>query len=244
MRRRRAAAVLGVAFGATWATGCQSTQDKSAEIAAGLGPVRQEKGLKITEASEDIAVVSKTLLTDANGSAVAIELRNESARNLADVPIALNVLDRRGRSVYRNNIPGIEPALASLLYLPAGETATWVHNQILATGEPDAVEVRVGATDATYDRELPDIEVSQPELERDPVSGVAATGVAINHTEENHKRLLLYGVAREGDEIVAAGRGALEEMKPEKRLHYDVFFIGDPEGAELEVTSYPTLGAS
>ena len=52
----------------------------------------------------------------------------------------------------------------------------------------------------------------------------------------------VYAVARRGDEVVAAGRGALEKVKGERKpLPYNVYFIGDPRGAEVEITLYPTL---
>ena len=49
MPARRCRLALALAGVALVATGCQSTQDKSAKIAAELGPVKQEKGLKITK---------------------------------------------------------------------------------------------------------------------------------------------------------------------------------------------------
>jgi hypothetical protein len=42
--------------------------------------------------------------------------------------------------------------------------------------------------------------------------------------------------------VVAAGRGAIDHLKAgTKPLHYDIFFIGDPKGADLEVTQFPAL---
>jgi hypothetical protein len=238
---RSAALPLALTLPLAALAGCTSTQEKSEQIAQSLGPVQQEKGLEITEESDVVEVVSTTLLTDKTGSAVVVTLHNDSDEDLTNVPVAIDVLDANGQSVYANDIPGLEPALTEVPLIEAGSDVDWVHNQILATGRPDTVDVRVGKSNTTLAGELPDIEVSEPELETDPVSGVAATGVAINHTSELHKRLLLYGVARDGEEIVAAGRGALVDMKPERRLHYDVFFVGDPKAGEVTVSSFPTL---
>lgn len=234
---------LTLALAALVAAGCQSTQDKSREIAGDLGPAQSigEKGLKITEQSTEVEVVSTALLSDEYGTVVVVELENASEQTLTDVPIAIDVLDKSGKSVYRNDIPGIEPALASMPLIAPGASAFWVHNQILATGTPEEVEVEVGASETTLTGELPELEVSEPEVKGDPVSGVAAIGTVTNNTEATQERVLLYGVARDGDEIVAAGRAAIENLKPGRRRPYDVFFIGDPEGAEVEVTSFPTL---
>ncbi|HEX5989434.1 MAG TPA: hypothetical protein VFY75_04385 [Solirubrobacterales bacterium] len=223
-------------------TGCQSTQSKSAEIGAELGPVKQEKGLKISKRSKDVRVVSTTLLTDANGSAVVVEVRNESNRNLVNVPILIDVLDAAGKSVYRNDLPGLEPALTSIPYVEAGKEATWVHDQVLATGKPKTVKVTVGEGGAPFDGEVPEFTFSEPKLEGDPYSGVVAGGNAENESGEKVERLLLYAVARKGGEVVAAGRGAIEKIKPEpKPLPYNVYFIGDPTGGEVEMSWFPTL---
>lgn len=234
-----AIALAGVAL---VVTGCESTQDKSAKIAAELGPVKQEKGLKITTQSKDVEVVSSTLLTDPNGSAVVVRLRNSSNEDLVGVPIAIDVLDAKGKSVYRNDIPGIEPALAAVPFVPADGETEWVHDQVLATGKPAKVEVKVGEGGMPFSGEPPRISVSDPKLEGDPYSGVLAGGNVENESGEDVERLLLYAVATEGGKVVAAGRGAIEPLKAKpKPVPYNIYFIGDPSGADVEITQFPSI---
>lgn len=234
-----AIALAGVAL---VVTGCESTQDKSAKIAAELGPVKQEKGLKITKQSKDVEVVSSTLLSDQNGSAVVVRLRNHSNKDLVGVPIAIDVLDAKGKSVYRNDIPGIEPALAAVPFIAAGGEADWVHDQILATGKPAKVEVKVGEGGKPFSGEQPKIAVSEPKIEGDPYSGLLAGGNVENESGEDLDRLLLYAVATKGGKVVAAGRGAIEPFKAKpKPVPYNIYFIGDPSGAEVKITQFPTL---
>lgn len=234
-----AIAMAGVAL---VVSGCESTQDKSAKIAAELGPVKQEKGLKITRQSKDVEVVSSTLLTDPNGSAVVVRLRNRSNEDLVGVPIAIDVLDAKGTSVYRNDIPGIEPALAAVPFIPAGGEVEWVHDQVLATGKPAKVEVKVGEGGRSFGGELPQISVSEPKLEGDPYSGVLAGGNVENQSGEDVERLLLYAVATKGSKVVAAGRGAIEPLKSKpKPVPYNIYFIGDPSGADVEIAQFPSV---
>jgi hypothetical protein len=234
-----AVAAVGIAL---VTTGCQSTQSKSAEIAAELGPVQQEEGLKITKPSKDVKVVSATLLSDEAGSAVVVVVRNESNQDLANVPIAIDVLDASGKSVYGNDLPGLEPALTSIPYVAAGKETTWVHDQVLAAGKPKTVKVVVGEGGTPFSGEVPEFTVSAPKLDGDPYSGVVAGGNVENKSGEKVDRLLLYAVAREGSKVIAAGRGAIEKVKPEpKPLPYNVYFIGDPTGGEVEMTLFPTL---
>ncbi|HEY5943082.1 MAG TPA: hypothetical protein VIT89_09505 [Solirubrobacterales bacterium] len=223
-------------------SGCQSTQSKSAEIGSELGPVKQEKGLKISQKSKDVKVVSTALLSDEAGSAVVVVVRNQSNRDLANVPIAIDVLDASGKSVYGNDLPGLEPALTSIPYVAAGEEATWVHDQVLASGKPKSVKVIVGEGGTPFSGGIPEFTISEPKLDGDPYSGVVAGGNVENKSGGKVDRLLIYAVARQGDEVLAAGRGAIERIKSEpKPLPYNVYFIGDPGGGDVEVTAFPTL---
>lgn len=234
-----AIALAGVAL---VATGCESTQDKSAKIAAELGPVQQEEGLKIEQQSKDVEVVSSTLLSDQNGSAVVVRLRNRSDEDLVGVPIAIDVLDAKGKSVYRNDIPGIEPALAAVPFIPAGGETEWVHDQVLATGKPAKVEVKVGEGGRSFSGELPAVTVSEPKIEGDPYSGLLAGGNVENESGEDLERLLLYAVATKGGKVVAAGRGAIEPFKAKaKPQPYNIYFIGDPSGADVEIAQFPSI---
>jgi hypothetical protein len=222
---------------------CQSTQSRSAELEKEGGTkLLADSGVKIAKESAEVKVTSATVLSDPNGSAVVVGLHNSSDESLVDVPILVNVLDAKGKSVYTNSIPGIEPALASVPYIPAGGDVEWVNDQVLASEEPKSVRVKVGASTDSYSGALPAIEVSAPKIEGDPVSGIEATGTVVNKTGKDQERLLLYAVGRSGGKVVAAGRGAIEHLKAgTKPLHYDIFFIGDPTGAELEVSEFPTL---
>jgi hypothetical protein len=242
MLRPLAFAGLAVLLASTLAA-CQSTKDKSAQLEEeGATKLLSEEGLKIEKESTDVKVTGTTLLSDRYGSAVVVELHNGSERNLVNVPILIHVLDAKGKSVYENDIPGIEPALASVPYIPAGGDTEWVNDQILATGKPTSVKVKVGASSDSYSGAQPEIEVSAPQLEGDPVSGIEATGTVVNETGKEQERLLLYAIGRKGGKIVAAGRGAIEHMKATtKPLHYDIFFIGNPTGTDLEVSQFPTL---
>lgn len=246
MRARPLAATGLALLLASSLAACQSTQSRSAELEKeGAKTLLVDSGVKIEKESTEVKVTSATVLSDPNGSAVVVGLHNSSEENLVEVPILVNVLDAKGKSVYTNAIPGIEPALAAVPYIPAGGDVEWVNDQVLASGKPNSVKVKVGASSDSYSGAMPEIEVSAPKIEGDPVSGIEATGTVVNKTGEDQDRLLLYAVGRSGGRVVAAGRGAIEHLKAgTKPLHYDIFFIGDPTGAELELTEFPTLPGS
>jgi hypothetical protein len=238
-----AAAALAL-FAIASLSACQSTKDESAALEAQGGTkLLSEEGLEIKHRNPDVKVTSTAVLSGSEGSnAVVVDLHNDSDENLTEVPILIEVTNSRGRPFYKNDIPGIEPALAAVPYIPAHGDAEWVNDQVLGVGVPKSVKVIVGTGGGTYSGEVPDIEVSQPRLKGDPVSGISATGDVVNKTGEDQRRLLIYVVARRGDEVVAAGRGAIEHLKPDrKKLKYTVFFVGDPGGAELKLSEFPAL---
>lgn len=243
--RRLFAALLAVLV-AVSLSACQSTKQRSAALEEdGAKVLLADVGLEIGERSDAVKVTSTTLLSDANGAAVVVGLRNASGQDLVDVPILIDVRDAAGKSVYRNDVPGIEPALAHVPYIAAGGATEWVHDQVLATGKLKSVRVLVGADALRYSGSPPDFDVSEPRVEGDPVSGIEVAGTVVNRSGAEQERLLLYAVARRGGRIVAAGRGALEHVKATtKPRHYDIFFIGDPQGAQVEVTPFPTLAGT
>lgn len=234
-------AIASVAL-VTTATGCETTAQKSARIGEELGPVKVEHGLKIKAVNKDVKVVAATVLSDDEGAAVVVEARNSSGTALADVPIAIDVLDAKGKSVYANDLPGLETALTAIPYVPAKGTAVWVNDQVLATGKPEDVKVTIGAGGSAANGPVPKFTASAPKLEGDPYSGVVAGGNVENESGEKNDRVLIYAVARKGGKVVAAGRGAIEKVKEERKpLPYNVYFIGDPTGAAVEISLFPTL---
>lgn len=230
-------ALAGVAGLALVASGCQSTQSKSAELAKEGGVASKEKGLKITERSRDVKVSGALVLSDRNGAAAVVELRNTGKRTLVNVPIAIDVR-KGGKSVFRNDAPGLEASLVGVAALRPGERMTWVNDQVFAAGPK--VETTVGATDDRAPAKLPEIAISPPRLGGDPTSGIAVEGKVTNKSGLLQRKLVLYAVARKAGKVVAAGRGQVERLKPGKSAGYQIFFIGNPEGAQVDVAAPPT----
>lgn len=218
---------------------CQSTQSRSAELEEeGAKVLLEADGLKVTEEDPDVEIVATTVIPEGTEGAVVVEVRNDSARNLVDVPVSLEVLDAKGKVVYSNDAPGLEQALVAIPYIPANGESVWVNDQILATGTPATAKVKVGVSPHTFSGEIPEIEVTEPTLE----GGSVASGKVVNLTDSEQRRLLLYAIARKGGEVVAAGRGAFEHLKAERKpLNYHVYFLGDATGAEVEIVQFPTL---
>lgn len=228
-----------LACAALFLVACESTQEKSARLAAQAPGLEEQRGLRIARASKVVRVGRTALLRDKNGTAVVVELRNRSRRTLARVPVAI-ALESGRRTVFANDDPGLDPALVGVPVLLPRQRLLWVNDQILATGKARRVAARIGTARGRAPRALPEIRITPPRLELDPTSGVLAIGRLVNRSAVLQRDIVIHAVARRGGRIVAAGRGAIERLKPHASATYQIFFIGNPRGARLTLAAPPT----
>ncbi|HKG39226.1 MAG TPA: hypothetical protein VKB25_09585 [Conexibacter sp.] len=223
-------------------SGCESTQAKSARLEReGAQQLVGERGLVVRAQNRDVRAVATSVLQDQNGTAVVVVLRNRSPRPFGRVPVAIDVRGRGGRSVYRNDAPGLDPSLVEATGVPASGELVWVNDQVTPAGKPKAASARVGAERGDAPRELPQIDLTRPRLIQDRVTGVEAVGRVKNRSDVEQRRLVVSCVARRGDKVVAAGRAIVPRLAPGKSASFHVFFIGDPRGARLTVAAPPTV---
>jgi hypothetical protein len=223
-------------------TACESTQDKARKIQAeNEALLAAEQGISVSKPFKDVKVLGSTLLHDQYGDAIAVEVRNESNRTLLNMPILIDLRDAKGKPVYRNDLPGLDPALTHISLLRPGETFVWVNDQLSPSGTPKSAKATVGPPDGTAPKQLPEVEVGQPQIEGSP-QGVLARGKVTNKSQIDQLKLVLYAVARSGGKVVAAGRGQFKNLKAGGNPgDYNIFFIGNPRGAEVTVTAPPSV---
>jgi hypothetical protein len=230
------------------ASGCSSTRAQAEKFAQGGSRAFSAHGLRVGAANRDVQVLEHAIVSDANGTAAIVVLKNRGAQALEDVPIALAVEDAHGKALWRNDAPGLEPGLTHAALLAPGATVTWVNDQVLLDGgaRAAALGVRVGAGDpAPPTAARLAIDVQDARLEGDPASGVTAVARAVNRSDVAQRDLVIAAVARRGGRLVAAGRALVPQLKPNGRERFQVFFIGDPRGAQLSFDAQPsTLGGA
>jgi hypothetical protein len=222
--------------------GCESTQDKSARLKREGKGLLKEKGLSVTQANAGVRVLGTAVLHDRFGTAAVVELQNRTPRDMANVPIAIDVRGSNGKTVYRNNAGGLDQGLVSLSLLPRGKRVIWINNQVVAAVPPKAVRVKVGSPKGgAVPPSVPDIVLSKVKQDHD-ADGVFATGVVENHSKVEQKRLVIYGLARRGHRVIAAGRAVVEKLPPaptKKPVRFTVYFIGNPTGGRLSFYAPP-----
>ncbi len=218
---------------------CESTQSKSDKLESQGVDLAKAQKVDLGEENRKIEVTEKVVLSDQNGSAVAVVMKNKSAEGLSDAPIGIDVKGANGKSVYENDMAGMEKSLIQVPIMKPKSEVYWVNDQVLATAPPKKVDVTVGEA-SPLPADLPEIEIRDPRIENDPTSGLEATGTAINKSDIEQIDLVLYAIARKNGKIVAAGRGQIPRLKVGgKPETFHIFFIGNPEGAKVQVIAPP-----
>lgn len=228
--------VVAAALGAV---GCQSTQDKAAELRERGAEAIETRTVKVGAANPDVEVKGKHVLQDPNGTAVVLELKNTSKDRYADVPIIIDVKGADGASLYRNDVEGLEPSLQRYSVLRPGREAIWVNDVVTAASEPKAVDAEIGKGKPLPEAE-PRVTLQERTLREDP-DGTSLTGFVNNKSDVEQKDIVIYAVGYRGGKVVAAGRGQVPRVKPRARARFNVFFIGNPKGARIELDVPPTV---
>jgi hypothetical protein len=224
--------------------GCESSQEKSAQLeeqaklAKAQHPEAAVKGLTIAHASTVVKVVDTQAVHTSEGTAVVVTLHNTSRQMLRNVPIALTVKGAGGATLYQNNAPGLEAALTSVPVLAAGRQLSWIDDQVQASEAPRSVSAEVGEAPRASGA-IPRIVLSGVHADEESGSqGIA--GTVHNDSVLAQQSLVVYGVARRGARVVAAGRAVLSEVRAHQSLPFQVLLIGSASGASVEASAPPS----
>jgi len=223
--------------------GCETNAERSAHLAKlARHNVRAQTGLVITRQNPNVEVLATAVLHNENGTAAVVTLRNRSSKPLHDVPILITVRDARGSTLYTNGAPGLSPTLVSASLLPAHGELTWVDDQVQTTGIATKVGAEIGEA-APATGSIPRLSIAAAHMSEDATNGPGAEGTLVNHSDVTQQELVVYAIARRAGKIVAAGRAILPQALANASTQFQVFFIGSPHGASLQLEAPPsTLG--
>lgn len=229
-------------------TACESNQQRSAKLEKAakrreheteLHAQAAQKALSITHVSTSVKVIAATVLHDSEGAAAVLTLRNSSNSALRDVPVQITVKNATGAATYTNATPGLSPSLVSVSLLPAHGVLTWIDDQVQGGGAPASVNAKVGEASPASGT-IPTLAVAGAHLAPGSASGAGAEGVVVNRSSVSQQELIVYAVARRAGRIVAAGRAVLAQAPAGASTPFQIFLVGEPRGATLEVTAPAT----
>lgn len=224
--------------------GCESTAEKSEQlervakrshsVAEAKTPLR---ALAAGPAGTKVHVQATALLHTSEGTAAVVTVRNLTSSTLHRVPILLEVKDAAGAVLYTNNQPGISSTLTSIPSIPAGGSLDWVDDQIQASGRPVSVSAKLGEGETGGgSASLP---VSGHANEQN-ANGGTVEGTVTNSSVVAGQEVVVYATARRGGRIASAGRAVLSEVPARGSSHFQLFLIGDPSGASLQLSAAAT----
>jgi hypothetical protein len=227
-------------------TACESNQERSAKLekadkhqeseAARRREIAQQ-ALTITHPSTKVKVLTTAVVHGSEGDAAIVSLRNTSGTSLRKVPVRITVRNARGASIYTNATAGLSPTLLSIALLPAHDVVTWIDDQVQGSGVPVSVSAEVGEG-TPVSGAIPRLSVQGAHL-----SESQAEGNIVNRSSVPQQEVVVDAIARRDGRIVAAGRAVLAQAAAGASTPFQVFFVGDPSGAQLEVdTSATTQG--
>jgi hypothetical protein len=239
LSRWRIIALASVVLAGTTLTACESSQDKARAIqeqAIASAP----KPLVIPKPNKDLKVGDTALLHDQNGDAIVVQLTNDTANTLVNVPILVDIRDAKGKTVFKNDTAGLDFALNHIAVIEPHQTFYWVNDQVTAQGK--TAKVTVGEPEGKAPTgALPELAVSPPKPGHD-FSGAKVSGTVTDKSKLDQQHLILFAVARQGGRIVAAGRGQIKALKVGARAApYVIYFIGNPVGADVTIQAPPTV---
>jgi len=219
-------------------TGCETTAEKSAKLerVAKQHKALAQHGLSITKLSTKVKVIETAVLSSPEGAAALVKLRNLSGTALSDVPIEITVTDPSGASIYSNNAPGLAPALVSVPLLPAHGRLTWIDDQLPLGGQPRSVSARLGEGQPAPAK-MPTLNVEATSLSGQSAGEPEAEGRVVNHSTLAQHEVVVYALARRAGRTVAAGRAVLPQVPAGASTRFQLYFIGDPRGAQLQFTA-------
>ncbi|HTA05553.1 MAG TPA: hypothetical protein VK774_04250 [Solirubrobacteraceae bacterium] len=235
-----AVAALLLAAIALLCSGCETTAEKSAKLekAAKRQTLAKQQGLTITQESAVVKVLDTALVHGKEGSAAVVTLRNSSPRALSGVPISLTLKDAHGATVYSNGTPGLAKTLTSVSLIPAHGKVVWIDDQIQAP-TASAVAVRIGEGSPASGA-LPQLKIADTHLTSEAGTSSTFEGTVHNGSSTDQPELVIEAVARRGKHVVAAGRAVLASLEAGTTTPFEVFFIGTPGKAKLELSPQPT----
>jgi hypothetical protein len=220
-------------------SGCQSTQEESAQLQkAAKHEVLASRGVAVSSESPNVKVLYSTVVRSSEGTtAVVVGVRDTASHAIENAPIEVSAKDAKGAPTYQNTGPGLQPSLTSVALLEPGRDTVWVDDQALGNGVAASATALVG--EGKPASKVPAIAVSGTHLSEEAGSETESGNVS-NRSSATQQNLVVYAVARKGGKIVAAGRAVLPEVGAGATAPFQIYFVGPPKGAKVEVSAPPT----
>jgi hypothetical protein len=242
-RRSRLATPVAALALAALVAGCVSTQQKAAWLHVEDARIIASQSATVVPRPGDQAQVTRvSLLRGGPRLAIAVQLRNPTARAVNDLPISVGL--RRGRRRWLlNRAAGLDYFRTHVAAIAARSSVTWLFETTPprgVAGRPFAVvgnEVRPPITVATT---LPHIDAAVRRTTQ--AAGRLQLQVQItNRSPIPQDELPVYAVASSGDHLAAAGTATISRLDGGASTTVNLGLIGRADDAPIQLEALPTL---
>jgi hypothetical protein len=241
---KRALVVVGCGALTVALSACSSTEEESAKIAReGKALSAGPAALKLGRANRGVRVSDATLLSSSGRMAVAVKLTGTANRAQLNLPVLVNVTGAGGKLLYSNGSGGVEASLQRIALLRPHTSEWWVDDQVLSSQTTTGVKVRVGTgTPPRSHGALPTLQTRGAKLSQQAGSSVLS-GQLVNGSSKAQSKVPVFAVAVRAGKVVAAGRAVVEALpgRAGATSAFQIFMVGNPAGAKIELTAVPTV---
>jgi len=242
----RALASLAVLTLAALIAGCSTTMQQAARLQLNSARIRaSEHGTRVTVAGRRLSVKRVGTVSAHGTTAFVVAVRNNSTRQLSDIPISVGVRIANGRRLYLNAQSGREDFFfdAHLPIVAPGRTLTWVyttHRRLPSGARPFAIVGGEPQPPVPAVGDVPAIRAtvaSQAALRKRPGH---LRVVVENLSSVPQYQLQVYAVARNGPGYLAAGDVTVSELAGQARRTLELGLVGRYAPGRLQVKALPT----
>lgn len=232
------AVLAGLTAAAVVLAGCVTTQDRNAR--AKLSAERQiaaRTPLRLGARNAQVDVAAATLVRGRgrDRTAIVVELRNRARTPLTDLPIAVGVRTRSGKTLALNGGRDLDWFETHVAALAPGTTTVWVFTARRRAPAGARAYAQVGlppTKPASRASSLPRLQAS------DVGGGRVRVG---NNSDVPQVDLPVYAVARVGGRYVAAGRASIPKLSGDGATTVTVPLVGARNAPQTQVHVLPTI---
>lgn len=232
----RLAVLAGLTGAAVLLAGCVTTQDRNAR--AKLSAERQiaaRDPLRLGARNPEVDVAGTALVRARGRTAVVVDLRSRAHTPLTDLPIAVGVRTRAGKTLALNGRSNLDWFETHVAAMAPGITTTWVFTARRRVPAGARAYARVGVpTSKPVTRAA-----SLPRLQASDLGGGRVR--VRNGSDVPQVDLPVYAVARAGDRYVAAGRASIPKLRGDGEATVSVPLIGARTARQTQVHVLPTI---
>jgi hypothetical protein len=236
------AAVAATAPVAVLLTGCVSTQTVASR--ARLVDARilaSQSQTEVTQANPAVRVGAPAVIRTRAGGAIVVAVRNDSARQLTDLPISVGVRASSGRVTYLNRSATLDYFESHIAAIGPDASTSWVFTtgSQIPRGRAFAT-VGLSQLYPSLGRELPSVTVSLRAM-GSKTGGLGLELLIVNRSAVPQYDLPVYAIALRNGREVAAGRTAVAHLGTRGTTTSTLSLLGSSHYDSLRLIASPTI---